>query len=135
MTPAGPFSLQLAMTISFNIIYPLFFHNRCAIYCIPNVQSLLGKIISCVCIRAAAGHCFFLVPVLAICGRFQAAEDYSSKAVEYLGPGGGGVSKIVPPLVAALCGRTTVAQGLVQQFLASSDLQQQNDQYHRTLLV
>ena len=74
----------------------------------------------------AAAESLCLAPVLAIHGRFQAAEGYVSRAVECLSNLGldcEGVTKIVPPLIAALCGKTADAQKLVQQFLVSKDLQ------------
>lgn len=62
----------------------------------------------------------YLAPVIAIHGQFQAAEEYLSKAVKCLsnmGQAGGGIFKIFPPVVAALCGKTAGAQRLVQQSL------------------
>ena len=67
-----------------------------------------------------------LAPVFAVHGQFQAAEDYLLKAVDSLlnmGVDFENMPKIFLPLVAALCGKTTVAQRLVQQLLDSRDLQ------------
>lgn len=78
------------------------------------------------CTTIATAQSLCLAPVLAIHGRFQAAEGYVSRAVECLsnmGMDGEGFAKIVPPLIAAIRGKTAYAQELVQQFLVSKDLQ------------
>ena len=75
----------------------------------------------------STGKTIHLAPVFAIHGQFQVAEDYLSKILESLsnmGLDGGCGTKIIHPLVAALCGKTADAQRLVQQFLDSRDFQE-----------
>ena len=87
----------------------------------------LQHILIPVYVYIAADLTIHLASVFAIYGRFQPAKDYLSRAVDHLAnmglDGGGDTSKIFPPLVAALCGKTADAQRLVQQSLGYRSLQ------------